>query len=70
MALFGIYSRAQPLVQLVVMVAGAAAAALVPGLALAQNAGGIRTAAGAAGFCRKNSMGDWSGGSYWINDAG
>ncbi|KRE45260.1 polysaccharide biosynthesis protein [Paenibacillus sp. Soil522] len=36
MALFGIYSRAQPLVQLVVMVAGAAAAALVPGLALAR----------------------------------
>ncbi|MBD2872835.1 oligosaccharide flippase family protein, partial [Paenibacillus arenilitoris] len=36
MAMFGIYSRAQPLVQLVVMVAGAAAAALVPGLALAR----------------------------------
>jgi len=39
MALFGIYSRAQPLVQLVVMVAGAAAAALVPGLALARMRG-------------------------------
>lgn len=36
MTMFGIYSRAQPLVQLVVMVAGAAAAALVPGLALAR----------------------------------
>ncbi|WP_424768627.1 oligosaccharide flippase family protein [Paenibacillus sp. sgz302251] len=36
MGMFGIYSRAQPLVQLVVMVAGAAAAALVPGLALAR----------------------------------
>jgi len=32
MASFGVYSRAQPLVQLVVMVAGAAAAALVPHL--------------------------------------
>lgn len=39
MAMFGIYSRAQPLVQLVVMVAGAAAAALVPGLALARMRG-------------------------------
>lgn len=39
MALFGIYSRAQPLVQLVVMVAGAAAAALVPGLVLARMRG-------------------------------
>lgn len=39
MALFGIYSRAQPLVQLIVMVAGAAAAALVPGLALARMRG-------------------------------
>lgn len=39
MALFGVYSRAQPLVQLVVMVAGAAAAALVPGLALARMRG-------------------------------
>ncbi|WP_419875972.1 polysaccharide biosynthesis protein [Candidatus Pristimantibacillus sp. PTI5] len=39
LALFGIYSRAQPLVQLVVMVAGAAAAALVPGLALARMRG-------------------------------
>lgn len=36
MSLFGIYSRGQPLVQLVVMVAGAAAAALVPGLVLAK----------------------------------
>ncbi|OMF25270.1 hypothetical protein BK133_21745 [Paenibacillus sp. FSL H8-0548] len=39
MAMFGVYSRAQPLVQLVVMVAGAAAAALVPGLALARMRG-------------------------------
>ncbi|WP_223285615.1 polysaccharide biosynthesis protein [Paenibacillus sp. PL91] len=39
MALFGVYSRAQPLVQLVVMVAGAAAAALVPGIALARMRG-------------------------------
>lgn len=39
LALFGIYSRAQPLVQLVVMVAGAAAAALVPGLTLARMRG-------------------------------
>ncbi|CAM4517396.1 O-antigen/teichoic acid export membrane protein [Paenibacillus endophyticus] len=39
MSLFGIYSRAQPLVQLVVMVAGAAAAALVPGLVLARMRG-------------------------------
>lgn len=39
MTMFGIYSRAQPLVQLVVMVAGAAAAALVPGLALARMRG-------------------------------
>ncbi|WP_139991415.1 polysaccharide biosynthesis protein [Paenibacillus paridis] len=39
MGMFGIYSRAQPLVQLVVMVAGAAAAALVPGLALARMRG-------------------------------
>ncbi|WP_224726532.1 oligosaccharide flippase family protein [Paenibacillus vietnamensis] len=39
MALFGVYSRAQPLVQLVVMVAGAGAAALVPGLALARMRG-------------------------------
>jgi O-antigen/teichoic acid export membrane protein len=39
MATFGVYSRAQPLVQLVVMVAGAAAAALVPGIALARMRG-------------------------------
>ncbi|WP_051250560.1 oligosaccharide flippase family protein [Paenibacillus harenae] len=39
MAMFGIYSRAQPLVQLVAMVAGAAAAALVPGLAHARMRG-------------------------------
>ncbi|WP_171056479.1 polysaccharide biosynthesis protein [Paenibacillus sinopodophylli] len=39
MSLFGIYSRAQPLVQLVVMVAGAAAAALVPAIALARMRG-------------------------------
>ncbi|WP_141503735.1 polysaccharide biosynthesis protein [Paenibacillus luteus] len=39
MGMFGIYSRAQPLVQLVVMVAGAAAAAMVPGLALARMRG-------------------------------
>jgi len=36
MAMFGVYSRAQPLVQLVVMVAGAGAAALVPGLVQAR----------------------------------
>ncbi len=46
MALFGIYSRAQPLVQLVVMVAGAAAAAAVPGLALAR----VRGAGGQLGM--------------------
>ncbi|WP_054025814.1 polysaccharide biosynthesis protein [Bacillus sp. FJAT-28004] len=39
MTLFGIYSRAQPLVQLVVMVSGAAAAALVPSIALARMRG-------------------------------
>ncbi|MGO4181919.1 oligosaccharide flippase family protein [Paenibacillus sp. TAF43_2] len=39
MTLFGVYSRAQPLVQLVVMVAGAAAAALVPSIALARMRG-------------------------------
>ncbi|NIK80088.1 O-antigen/teichoic acid export membrane protein [Paenibacillus castaneae] len=39
MTMFGIYSRAQPLVQLVVLVAGAAAAALVPGIALARMRG-------------------------------
>lgn len=39
MAMFGVYSRAQPLVQLVVMVAGAAAAAIVPALALARMRG-------------------------------
>ncbi|GKU77088.1 polysaccharide biosynthesis protein [Paenibacillus sp. L3-i20] len=37
MTMFGIYSRAQPLVQLIVMVAGAAAAALVPGLVAARS---------------------------------
>ncbi len=36
MSLFGVYNRAQPLVQLLVMVAGAAAAALVPGLVKAK----------------------------------
>lgn len=39
MTSFGVYSRAQPLVQLVVMVAGAAAAALVPSIALARMRG-------------------------------
>ncbi|MFC3342332.1 polysaccharide biosynthesis protein [Paenibacillus abyssi] len=39
MTLFGLYSRGQPLVQLVVMVAGAAAAALVPALAVARARG-------------------------------
>lgn len=39
MSVFGVYSRAQPLVQLVVMMAGAAAAAIVPGLALARMRG-------------------------------
>lgn len=39
MTTFGVYSRAQPLVQLLVMVAGAAGAALVPGLALARMRG-------------------------------
>ncbi|MDQ0063684.1 polysaccharide biosynthesis protein [Paenibacillus harenae] len=39
MSAFGVYSRAQPLVQLVVMMAGAAAAAIVPGLALARMRG-------------------------------
>lgn len=36
MSLFGVYSRAQPVVQLAAMMAGAAAAALVPGMVLAR----------------------------------
>ncbi|XEC94977.1 oligosaccharide flippase family protein [Paenibacillus tarimensis] len=39
MTMFGLYSRGQPLVQLVVMVAGAAAAAIVPALAAARAKG-------------------------------
>lgn len=39
MALFGLYSRGQPLVQLVVMVAGAMGGALVPALAAARASG-------------------------------
>jgi O-antigen/teichoic acid export membrane protein len=41
MALFGLYSRGQPLVQLVVMVASAVAAALVPALAAARVRGNL-----------------------------
>ncbi|MBH5320718.1 oligosaccharide flippase family protein [Paenibacillus sp. GSMTC-2017] len=43
MSMFGIYSRAQPLVQLIVMVAGAAAAALVPGLVAARVSNDYKT---------------------------
>lgn len=39
MEMFGIYSRAQPLVQLVIMAAGAASAALVPGFVAARQSG-------------------------------
>lgn len=39
MEMFGIYSRAQPLVQLVIMAAGAASAALVPGFVAAKQSG-------------------------------
>ncbi|MFD0717134.1 oligosaccharide flippase family protein [Paenibacillus sp. GCM10027626] len=44
MTLFGQYSRGQPLVQLVVMVAGAMAAAIVPALAAARQRGDLRAA--------------------------
>lgn len=43
MSLFGVYSRGGPLVQLVTMVAGAAAAAMVPGLAAAKSKGEAQT---------------------------
>lgn len=43
MSLFGVYSRGGPLVQLVTMVAGAAAAAMVPGLAAAKANGEAQT---------------------------
>lgn len=43
MSLFGVYSRGGPLVQLVTMVAGAAAAAMVPGLAAAKAKGEAQT---------------------------
>ncbi|MEK3884239.1 oligosaccharide flippase family protein [Paenibacillus sp. PL2-23] len=43
MSLFGVYSRGGPLVQLVTMVAGAAAAAMVPGLAAAKSQGAAQT---------------------------
>ncbi|MCR2807210.1 oligosaccharide flippase family protein [Paenibacillus soyae] len=43
MSLFGVYSRGGPLVQLVTMVAGAAAAAMVPGLAAAKSQGEAQT---------------------------
>jgi len=45
MTQFGLYSRGQPLVQLVVMVAGSAAAALVPALAAARQRQDLRAAA-------------------------
>ena len=51
MSLFGLYSRGQPLVQLVVMVAGAMGAALVPALAAAQarkDAGAVKQQAALA----------------------
>lgn len=48
MTQFGLYSRGQPLVQLVVMVAGSAAAALVPALAAARQRQDLRAASAQA----------------------
>lgn len=45
MEMFGVYSRAQPLVQLVVMAAGAASAALVPGFVADKLSGRFQDAA-------------------------
>lgn len=58
MAQFGLYSRGQPLVQLVVMIAGAVGAALVHGLVSARAQGDEPTARGQAALAMK--------GAWWI----